>query len=146
MWDPQVPAFAQNFRVVRYDQRGHGRSATRPGPCTVENLGHDLLGVLDGLGVAQAHVCGLSLGGMVALWLATRAPERLDRLILCCTAAELGPPGPWDERAVLVRAQGTSALFETLLPRWLPAGGAPAPEIVEGIREGLASCSGETYA
>src|SRR5262245_5187259 len=80
LWEPQVPALARRFRVVRYDHRGHGRSPVRPGPYELADLGGDLVALLDRLGVERAHVCGLSLGGMVSMWVAAHAPDRVDRL------------------------------------------------------------------
>ena len=92
MWDPQVPALRQRFRVVRYDARGHGSSPVPPGPYVLDDLVDDTVALLDRLGVARAHVVGLSLGGMTAMRLAAREPARVDRLALLCTSALLGPP------------------------------------------------------
>ena len=92
MWDPQVPALAERLRVVRYDHRGHGGSPVPPGPYELADLGADALALLDRLGLERVHWCGLSLGGMVGMWMAINAPERIDRLVLCCTSAQLGPP------------------------------------------------------
>ena len=93
MWDPQVPALAERLRVVRYDHRGHGGSPVPPGPYALADLGADALALLDRLGLERVHWCGLSLGGMVGMWLAINAPERIDRLVLCCTSAQPGPTG-----------------------------------------------------
>ena len=95
MWDPQVKALARDFRVVRADHRGHGASPVPPAPYALADLGGDVVALLDHLGVQRAHVCGLSLGGMVAMWLAVHAAERVDRLVLCCTSARLGPASMW---------------------------------------------------
>ena len=89
MWEPQIPALTARFRVIRYDARGHGRSPVPPGRYALADLGRDALGLLDRLGVARAHVCGLSLGGMTAMWLAAHAADRVDRLVLFCTSALL---------------------------------------------------------
>src|SRR5207248_1045827 len=70
MWDPQIPEFAKRFRVLRYDTRGHGQSSVTAAPYSVEQLGRDVLGLMDALGIERAHFCGLSLGGMTAMWLA----------------------------------------------------------------------------
>src|SRR4029079_761840 len=78
MWQPQVPELARRFRVVRYDLRGHGRSPVPPGPYDIADLGGDLLALLDRLAVARAHLVGLSLGGMVSLWVAAHHPSRVD--------------------------------------------------------------------
>ncbi|HKD77970.1 MAG TPA: alpha/beta fold hydrolase, partial [Ktedonobacterales bacterium] len=92
MWEPQLAAFTRQFRVLRYDGRGHGASAVPPGPYTIADLGEDVIHLYDALGVKRAHYCGLSMGGMVGMWLAAHAPERVDRLVLCNTSARLGPP------------------------------------------------------
>ena len=95
MWDPQVPRLAERLRVVRYDHRGHGGSPVPPGPYSLDDLGADAVALLDRLGLERVHWCGLSLGGMVGMWMAINAPERIDRLVLCCTSAQLGPPEMW---------------------------------------------------
>ena len=118
MWDPQLPALTRSFRVLRYDQRGHGRSDVPPGPYTLGELGQDLLGLLDRLDLERVSCCGLSLGGMVGMWLAGNAPERLDRLVLACTSAYLGPPETWIDRAALVRTEGTAAVADAVMERW----------------------------
>ena len=94
MWDPQVPELARHFRVIRYDMRGHGRSPVPRGPYAIEDLGRDLLGLLDRLGAHTAHLCGLSIGGMVSAWVAANAPQRVERLVLCCTSAHFDPRTP----------------------------------------------------
>src|SRR5438067_9730745 len=98
MWDAQLEALAAGFRVLRYDSRGHGQSAVPPGPYRIEDLGRDLLALLDALGISRVRFCGLSKGGMVGMWLACNAPDRLERLVLCNTSAYLGPPELWNAR------------------------------------------------
>lgn len=153
MWEPQVAALADRYRIVRYDTRGHGRSPVPPAGADVDlaDLGADLLALLDNLGVARAHLCGLSLGGMTAMWVAAHAPERVDRLVLCATSAWLGPPEGWYERAAVVRTQGTKAIAAASLARWFTAGllaarpdvAAWAEDMLEGIPdEGYAACCG----
>ena len=110
MWEPQVPALAGRFRVVRYDTRGHGLSPVPAGPYALDDLVDDVVALLDRLGVERAHVVGLSLGGMTAMRLAAREPHRVDRLALLCTSASLGPASAWAERAAAVRAGGTAAV------------------------------------
>jgi 3-oxoadipate enol-lactonase len=147
MWQPQVTALGERHRVIRYDARGHGRSDVPTGPYTIEDLGRDAIAVLDALDVARAHVVGLSLGGMTAMWLAAHAPERVDRLVLCCTSARLGPPHQWVERARLVRAHGTAAVADTVVSRWLtPAYAAENPDDVATLRAMIAGTSAEGYA
>jgi 3-oxoadipate enol-lactonase len=119
MWDPQAEALAERFRLVRYDTRGHGASPVPDGPYSIDHLGQDALALLDHLGIERAHWVGLSLGGMTGMWLAINAPERLDRLVVLCTSAQLGPPENWRERAETVRAQGTEAVADAGVGRWL---------------------------
>ena len=122
MWSPQVPALARHLRVVRFDHRGHGQSPVPPGPYTVDDLGHDVLALLDHLGVATAHYAGLSLGGMVGMWLGAHAPERIDRLALLCTGAYLPPAQAWRDRAAAVRSSGMAAVADAVLARWFTPG------------------------
>ncbi len=111
------PLVAAGYRVIRMDHRGNGGSAVPEGPYTLADLGGDALGLLDRLGVERAHWVGLSLGGMVGMWLGENASERLRSLTLCCTSAEL-PPVNWAERARAVRANGMGWLAETSMNRW----------------------------
>jgi 3-oxoadipate enol-lactonase / 4-carboxymuconolactone decarboxylase len=118
IWDTQAEALARGFRVVRFDLRGHGLTEVGAGPCTVEDLAADALGVLDALGIAGAHVAGVSIGGMVAQAVAARAPARVRSLILCDTAMALPPPEMERQRAAQVCAEGVAAIADTVLARW----------------------------
>ena len=91
MWEPQLAALQQRFRLVRYDTRGHGSSPVPNGPYGIDDLADDLVALLDRLGVERAHLVGLSLGGMTAMRVAGRNPERVDKLALLCTGAQLPP-------------------------------------------------------
>lgn len=147
MWEPQMPAFRERFRVVRYDHRGHGTSPVPPGPYDIADLGADVLALLDRIDVERAHVCGLSLGGMVGMWLAAHAPHRVDRLVLCCTSPRFEPAAAWAERASLVRAQGTEAVAGTVVGRWFtPAFASAHPQIVEEMRAMISGTPAEGYA
>jgi 3-oxoadipate enol-lactonase len=147
MWDPQVPTLAERLRVVSYDHRGHGDSPVPPGPYELADLGADALRLLDHLGVERAHWCGLSLGGMVGMWLAINAPERIDRLVLCCTSARLGPPEMWADRAATVRAEGVEAIADAGIGRWLTPGFIERePEVAAEVRAMLAATPAEGYA
>jgi 3-oxoadipate enol-lactonase len=147
MWDRQVPSLAERLRVVRYDHRGHGRSPVPPAPYDLADLGADALALLDRLGAERVHWCGLSLGGMVGMWLAINAPERIDRLVLCCTSAKLGPPSMWAERAAAVREHGVDAIADAGIGRWLTAGFIESdPETTAEIRAMLAATPAEGYA
>ncbi len=146
MWEPQMSAFTQQFRVLRYDSRGHGASAVPPGPYTIADLGKDVVHLYDALGIQRAHFCGLSMGGMVGMWLATNAPERVDRLVLCNTSARLGPPQLWDARIESVRHEGMASIVSAVLARWFTAPFiAQAPEVIERMRQVLASTPAEGY-
>jgi len=147
MWDDQLPALLERLRVVRYDHRGHGASPVPPGPYELDDLGADVLALLDRLGLERVHWCGLSLGGMVGMWMAIHAPERIDRLTLCCTSAKLGPPEMWADRAATVREHGVDAIADAGIERWLsPAFIEREPEISARIRAMLASTPAEGYA
>ena len=118
MWDDQIPVLTQYFRVIRYDQRGHGETAASPGPYSIEQLGHDALGVLNVLGISCADFCGLSMGGMVGMWLLTNAPSRIGRAVLANTSAHMGPKELWDARINLAREEGMEATVEPTVNRW----------------------------
>jgi 3-oxoadipate enol-lactonase len=144
MWDPQVSGLTAQFRLVRYDRRGHGRSPVPPGPYSIEDLGRDALAVLDDLGLERVSFCGLSIGGMTGMWLASEAPDRIDRLVLCSTAPQLPPREQWLERAATVRAEGVSAVADATLARWFTPR-APAA-LVETFRAMLVGTPAEGYA
>ncbi len=147
MWDDQVAAWGDRFRVIRYDGRGQGGSVVSPGPYTMDRLGMDALAVLDALGVPQAGFCGLSMGGMVGLWLLTHAPQRIARAALCNTAAHMGPPSLWDGRIALVQQGGMTATVEPTVTRWFPeAFRARAPGVIDRMRAGIRSTPPEGYA
>jgi 3-oxoadipate enol-lactonase len=124
LWDAQAPVLAREFRVVRYDLRGHGRSplAPGPGPGDIADLGGDLLALLDRLGVGRAHLCGVSIGGMTSMWMAANAPERVGRMVVCCSSAKFPDPRTWAERAAAVRAHGLDPLADAGLARWFTPG------------------------
>jgi 3-oxoadipate enol-lactonase len=139
LWDAQLPALEPHFRVVRYDHRGHGNSDVPPGPYTVEELAGDVIALLDRLELERVSFCGLSLGGMVGMSLALQAPERVDRLVLCCTSAYMGPPETWIERARLVREEGSAAVADAALGRWFtPRFQAEQPTTLARFREMIA--------
>jgi len=139
MWDGQVPALTQHFRLLRYDARGHGASDAPTGPYSLDRLGRDALELLDALGLQRVHVLGLSLGGFVAQWLGIHAPEHIDRLVLSNTATHLGPPQQWDPLiAELLAAPDMRATAERFLQNWFPAHMLEGDdEIVEGFRRTL---------
>ncbi len=118
LWEAQLPELTTPFRVVRYDHPGHGRSPDPEEPVTVDTMARGVVELLDRLELERVSFCGVSLGGMIGMALALIAPERLDRLVLSCTAAYLGPPDGWYERARIVRAKGTAAIAEAVVGRW----------------------------
>jgi 3-oxoadipate enol-lactonase len=147
MWEPQIPALTEHFRVLRYDRRGHGRSEVPAGPYTIGELAGDVLELLDSLELDRVSYCGLSIGGMDAMWNAAHAPERIDRLALCSTSPHMPPRELWDERAATVRSSGTEAVADATMERWLSdefrAGNGDA---VARVREMVASTPAEGYA
>ena len=147
MWDPQIPALAAQFRLLRYDTRGHGQSSVTAGPYTITQLGRDVVGLLDGLGIERAHFCGLSMGGVIGMWLGVYALERINRLVLCNTAAKIGTADMWNTRIETVRTKGLGAVAETQAQRWFtPAFIAKAPDVIAATRQMIASTSPEGYA
>ena len=147
MWDPQIPALAERFRVLRYDTRGHGQSSVTAGPYSITQLGRDVVGLLDAVGIERAHFCGLSMGGVTGMWLGVYAPERINRLVLCNTAAKIGAADMWNARIETVRTNGLSAVAETQAQRWFtPAFIAKAPDVIAATRQMIASTSPEGYA
>jgi 3-oxoadipate enol-lactonase len=143
LWDRNVAAWTPSLRVLRYDARGHGGSDVPPGPYGVEQLGRDVLGLLDELGIERASFCGTSLGGATGLWLAANAPERIERLVVACSSARFGEPDAWRERAELVRADGVEAIADVVVSRWFTAD-APR-ELVAAYRAMLVSTPPEGY-
>lgn len=147
MWEAQMPAFTQHFRVLRYNTRGHGRSSLPSGGVSLASLGNDVIALLDRLGVEQAHFCGISLGGMTGLWLNRHAPERFHRLVVANTAAKIGEPEGWRQRAALVRQQGMAPVAGTAADRWFtPAFRQRHPEAVQPLIDALGETSPEGYA
>lgn len=147
IWDDLVPLLTQRFFVVRYDHRGHGDSTATPGPYDIELLGRDALAVLDALELPAASVCGLSLGGSVATWLAVHEPERVDRLVLCCCVPRFGDASSWTERAALVREHGPASLLDVLMGRWFSPGFSdPGGAMRARVQAMLAGVDPEGYA
>jgi 3-oxoadipate enol-lactonase len=151
MWDWTVPAFADRYRVLRYDTRGHGRSATPPGPYSIASLGDEAAGLLDALGIEAAHFVGLSMGGMVGQQLGARYPGKVLSLSLCDTASEMPPREMWEERLAIAASKGIPGLAEGTLKRWFTEPFIRrAPGDVEKVRgmilgtgvEGYMACAG----
>lgn len=147
MWTPQLAGFSKHFRVLRYDTRGHGRSDVPPGPYTIEQLTGDVIGLMDALGIERAHFAGLSMGGLTGVGLGARHASRIDRLVLCNTAAKIGSPEVWGPRAARARNEGTAALADAVLPRWYTAQFIERnPLVIAQARDVLAHTDNEGYA
>ena len=146
LWRDQVGPWSRALRVVRYDTRGHGASKAAPAEHTLERLGRDALAVLDAAGVPRAHVCGLSLGGLTAMWLALQAPERVDRLVLAGTAARIGSAAGWEQRMREVRELGMEAVADSGLGRrWFTPGFDRGSAAAQATRAMIAACPAPGY-
>ena len=147
MWDGQLP-LADRLRLVRYDHRGHDDSFVPPPPYEIADLGRDVLALMDFLGLERASYCGLSIGGMVGIWLGAHASERIEKLVLICTSAHMPPPSSWHERADAVLAAGSpEVVADTVVDRWLtPAFAAAHPELRSALRAMLATTDAVGYA
>jgi 3-oxoadipate enol-lactonase len=148
LWDELIPAFAGRTRIVAVDHRGHGGAPAPRGPYSIADLARDVIDVLDDLGVRQADFAGVSLGGMVGLWLAAHAGERVRRLAVICTSAHMPPPSYWEQRAAAVRDAGSvEPIADAVIARWLTPGFAAGhPGAVARLREMLVSVEPEGYA
>ena len=119
VWDGLMPDLLAHFRVIRADTRGHGASIAPPGPTSLDRLGGDVLALLDEIGVEKTHFLGLSMGGAIGQWLMLQAPQRLGRVVLANTAAQMPDADSWNKRIRLVRREGMAALAPAILQRWL---------------------------
>ena len=148
MWDDQIEALNERFECVRYDARGHGKSTTGTRmELTIEQLARDALAVMDASGVARAHLCGISMGGMTAMYLAKHWPDRVLKLVLCNTSAHMPPKENWNARIETVRTQGMAATTEGTLERWFtPEFRQAQPGKVERVRQMLLSADPRGYA
>ncbi len=147
MWDGQLP-LAERLRLVRFDHRGHGGSPVPPAPYEIADLGRDVVELMDGLGLERVHYCGLSLGGMVGMWLGANAPERIDRLVLLCTAAYMPPASMWEQRITSVSEAGSvEPIAAAVVERWLtPEFRARRPELTASLRGMIAESPAEGYS
>jgi 3-oxoadipate enol-lactonase len=147
MWNGQAVEFQKKLRILRYDTRGHGDSSATPGPYCIAQLAQDVLGLLDGLHLERVHFCGLSMGGMIGMWLGVNAPERLNRLILCNTAAKIGTAETWNSRIEAVRKGGMKSIASSVIERWFtPAFQKKNPAAVVATLRTLAQTNPEGYA
>ena len=142
MWDPQMSALTDAYRVVRFDTRGHGASDVPAGEYTLDQLASDVISLWDHLGIESTHYCGLSMGGMIGQTLALKAPERLRTLVLCDTASSYPPEAQamWQERIVAAKANGLAAGLDGTIDRWFSPGFvARAPAVIAGVRKMIAA-------
>ena len=147
LWELQMSALRARWRVLRYDARGHGASSALPGPYTLEGLAGDVVGLADRLGIERFRFCGISMGGMVGIWLGLHAADRVQRLALCNTGAKIGTQQTWDSRISAVRAGGMAAVADAVLSRWFtPAFASAHPEAVARARRMLLETPAEGYA
>jgi 3-oxoadipate enol-lactonase len=147
LWAKQLPALAERFRVLTYDHPGHGVSDLPQERPTVESLTDSLVTLLDELQLERVSLCGVSLGGMVGITLALQEQERVDRLVLACTSAYLGPSEGWTERARIVRTRGMEAVADTVIGRWFtPEFQDEEPQTVTRFPAKLAATPPEGYA
>jgi 3-oxoadipate enol-lactonase len=146
MWDAQAAEFQKKLRVLRCDTRGHGKSSVTPGPYSIEQLGEDVVALLDELRLGRVHFCGLSMGGMIGMWLGFNAPQRLNKLVLCNTGAKIGTSEAWASRMEAVRRGGMKAVASAVMERWFtPAFREKNPAIIAGIQKNLEETSLEGY-
>jgi 3-oxoadipate enol-lactonase len=146
MWDKVLPSLEKSFSILRYDTRGHGKSSVPSPPYSIEQLGSDLLLLMDDLSIDRAHLCGLSLGGLVSQWLGIHAPERFERLIFANTAARIGTRDGWEQRIAMVQSSGMDGLALQTVERWITlAYREQHPAEMETIRKMLAATNPAGY-
>jgi 3-oxoadipate enol-lactonase len=147
MWDGQLEAFRRDFYIIRYDARGHGLTSAPKGPYTIDQLGKDVLGLLEYLGIDQSFFCGISMGGLIGQWLAINAPKKIEGLVLANTAPKIGVDAAWKERAALVRKEGLNTIAESAPSRWFtPEFYASNPREVNELLVNLKNMNPEGYA
>jgi len=146
MWDLQAQELRKKFRILRYDTRGHGLSSVTPGPYAMEQLGKDVPGLLDELHLGRVHFCGLSMGGMIGMWLGIHAPDRLNKLVLCNTGAKIGTEESWKSRIEAVQKGGMKVIAAGVMERWFtPAFRAKEPTTVARIEKILEETNPDGY-
>jgi 3-oxoadipate enol-lactonase len=147
LWDFQTAAFSRQRAVWRYDTRGHGDSDKPHGDYSIDRLGKDLVAIIDATGAGQVDLCGVSIGGMTALWVARYAPDRVRRVVLANTAAQIGDVNMWSARITTVRTEGVGALADATMTRWFtPEFRAARPEVVARFHSTIAQSDANGYA
>jgi 3-oxoadipate enol-lactonase len=146
MWDAQAEALKDQFRIIRYDSRGHGNSVAKPEPYSIAQLGADALAIMDALKIDKAHFCGLSKGGMVGQWLLTHHRDRIGKAVLANTAALMAPPDLWNGRIRNVSQNGMKAIVDATIERWFTKGFVErAPKVIAGVKTMIASTPAQGY-
>src|SRR6476619_4575332 len=136
MWDDQAPAWSKQFRLVRYDRRGHGKSGAPKGPYSMDMLGGDALAVADAAGAKKFNWCGLSMGGMVGQWLGANARDRVQKLVLSNTNYNYADKAPWVDRIKFVQEKGLEELVDPNMERWFTKGFRDrAPQVIARMKE-----------
>lgn len=147
MWQAQIDFFQQDFFVICYDTRGHGASSAPQGPYSIDQLGQDVVNLLDHLNIEKATFCGISMGGLTGQWLAIHRPERFNQVVVCNTAAKIGQEQAWNDRAALVREQGLQPIASTAASRWFTEPFIQSnATVVNNLQNDLAASSAEGYA
>lgn len=147
MWGPQVEALASDYRILRYDRRGHGESSAPPPPYSIEALAGDVVALWDALEIEQSHFCGLSIGGLTGQWLGLYESSRVAKLVVCATSAKIGSAESWQQRIEQVHTGGLEALADATVQRWFtPAFASAHPGVIEGIVRSFVASSDVGYA
>ncbi|VEI71586.1 3-oxoadipate enol-lactonase 2 [Serratia quinivorans] len=147
MWQAQLPVLSEHFHILRYNQRGHGATPLPTLPLRLEDLGKDVIALLDHLDAPSAHFCGISMGGLTGLWLNRYHPQRIRRLVVANTAARIGSAEGWQQRAQQVRHSGLAPIAAASPARWFSEAFLQQhPERVAPLVAGLAAGNAEGYA
>lgn len=147
MWQNQIDHFQKDYFVICYDTRGHGQSSAPQGPYKIDQLGQDVVNLLDHLKIEKADFCGISMGGLTGQWLAINRPESFNHVVVCNTAAKIGEEQAWLDRAKLVLEQGLKPIAETAALRWFTEPFIQSQAIiVASLSNDLAASSAEGYA
>ena len=147
MWQPQIDALSAHFRLLWCDTRGHGQSSIPPGPYTIQDLGQDVLHLLDALEIDQASFCGISMGGVIGQWLGIHAAGRLHKLVIANSAAKIGTAEGWNARIATVLHEGLRNIIPATLERWFTADfRAAQPKVIAAIEAMLQSTDPQGYA
>ncbi|MBF9198008.1 3-oxoadipate enol-lactonase [Microvirga terrestris] len=147
IWQEVAPAFTERFRVILYDKRGHGLSDAPSAPYSIDDHTDDLIALLDRLAIEKASLVGLSVGGMIAQRMAVRAPDRVQCITLCCTAAKIGTAELWADRIGAVEQHGIEPIADAVLQRWFtPVFHETRPDELTGWRNMLVRTPAHGYA